>query len=48
VVRPADQGPELAAMVERESATIPGNAPRVAMRRPVSAAAPGAQPKGEA
>jgi GNAT superfamily N-acetyltransferase len=30
---PADQGPELTALVERESATIPCDAPRVAMRR---------------
>jgi GNAT superfamily N-acetyltransferase len=33
IVRPADQGPELAVLVRREAATIPGNAPRVAMRR---------------
>jgi GNAT superfamily N-acetyltransferase len=36
VVDPADQGPELAALVRRESATIPSDAPRVAMRRPAS------------
>jgi hypothetical protein len=36
VVGPADQGPELAALVSREADTIPSNAPRVAMRRPVS------------
>ena len=33
IVDPAEQGPELAALVSRESATIPGDAPRVAMRR---------------
>jgi GNAT superfamily N-acetyltransferase len=33
VVAPADQGPELAALVHREALTIPGNAARVAMRR---------------
>jgi GNAT superfamily N-acetyltransferase len=36
VVEPAHQGPELAAIVRRESATIPSNARRVAMRRPVT------------
>jgi GNAT superfamily N-acetyltransferase len=36
VVEPADQGPELAAVVRREAVTIPGDAPRVAMRRPVA------------
>jgi len=36
VVKPAHQGPELAAIVRRESATIPSDAPRVAMRRPVT------------
>ena len=36
VVEPAHQGPELAAIVRRESATIPSDAPRVAMRRPVT------------
>jgi hypothetical protein len=35
IVEPADQGPELAALVRREAATIPSNAPRVAMRRPL-------------
>jgi GNAT superfamily N-acetyltransferase len=34
-VEPRDQGPELAALVGREAATIPSNAPRVAMRRPL-------------
>jgi GNAT superfamily N-acetyltransferase len=34
IVEPADQGPELAAVVRREFATIPSAAPRVAMRRP--------------
>jgi GNAT superfamily N-acetyltransferase len=34
-VEPPDQGPELAALVGREAATIPSNAPRVAMRRPL-------------
>jgi GNAT superfamily N-acetyltransferase len=33
IVEPADQGPELAALVSRESATILSDAPRVAMRR---------------
>jgi GNAT superfamily N-acetyltransferase len=33
VVEPADQGPELAALVAEEAARIPGEAPRVAMRR---------------
>jgi ketosteroid isomerase-like protein/GNAT superfamily N-acetyltransferase len=33
VVEPADQGPELAALVAREAVAIPGDAPRVAMRR---------------
>jgi GNAT superfamily N-acetyltransferase len=33
VVEPADQGPELAALVREEAARIPGDAPRVAMRR---------------
>jgi GNAT superfamily N-acetyltransferase len=32
----ADQGPELAALVAREATTIPGAAPRVAMRRSLS------------
>jgi GNAT superfamily N-acetyltransferase len=35
VVEPADQGPELAALVAREAGAIPGAAPRVAMRRRV-------------
>jgi GNAT superfamily N-acetyltransferase len=35
VLDPADQGPELAALVAHEAATIPGDAPRVAMRRPL-------------
>ena len=33
VVEPADQGPELAALVREETVRIPGDAPRVAMRR---------------
>ena len=33
VIEPADQGPELAALVREEAARIPGDAPRVAMRR---------------
>lgn len=33
VVEPADQGPELAALVCREAERIPGDTPRVAMRR---------------
>jgi GNAT superfamily N-acetyltransferase len=36
VVEPGRQGPELAAIVRRESAMIPSDAPRVAMRRPVT------------
>ena len=36
VVEPADQGPELAALVRHEAAAIPGDAPRVAMRRAIS------------
>ena len=36
VVEPADQGPELAALVRHEAGTIPGDAPRVAMRREIS------------
>jgi GNAT superfamily N-acetyltransferase len=36
IVEAPDQGPELAALVERESATIPSAAPRVAMRRPLA------------
>lgn len=35
VVAPADQGPELAALVAEEAHRIPGKAPRVAMRRAV-------------
>jgi GNAT superfamily N-acetyltransferase len=35
IVEPRGQGPELAALVRREAATIPSNAPRVAMRRPL-------------
>jgi GNAT superfamily N-acetyltransferase len=34
VVEPGDQGSELAALVRHEAAAIPGDAPRVAMRRP--------------
>ncbi|HEX6620132.1 MAG TPA: GNAT family N-acetyltransferase [Solirubrobacteraceae bacterium] len=34
-VAPDDQGPELAALVADEAERIPGDAPRVAMRRPV-------------
>lgn len=37
VLEPADQGPELAARVRQEAATIPGDAARVAMRRATSA-----------
>jgi len=37
-VDPGDHGPELAALVAREAASIPGDAPRVAMRRPLSLA----------
>jgi GNAT superfamily N-acetyltransferase len=35
VMVPADQGPELAALVAEEAERIPGDAPRVAMRRPI-------------
>jgi hypothetical protein len=35
VVPPADQGPQLAALVAEEAERIPGDAPRVAMRRGV-------------
>jgi GNAT superfamily N-acetyltransferase len=35
VVEPEDQGPELAALVAEEAERIPGEAPRVAMRRAV-------------
>ena len=35
IVDPAEQEPQLAALVSRESATIPSDAPRVAMRRSV-------------
>jgi GNAT superfamily N-acetyltransferase len=35
VVEPADQGPELAALVAEEAERIPGDAARVAMRRAV-------------
>lgn len=38
VVEPAHQGPELAALVAQEAATIPGRAARVAMRRRLVAA----------
>jgi hypothetical protein len=34
VVEPAEQAPELAALVRHEAAAIPGDALRVAMRRP--------------
>ena len=40
-VDPADQGPELAALVAREAARIPGDAPRVAMRRGLGSKSPG-------
>jgi hypothetical protein len=40
VVGPADQGPELAALVAREAVSIPGDAPRVAMRRLTGSASP--------
>ena len=36
VLRPAEQGPELRARVEREARSIPSDAARVAMRRPIS------------
>jgi GNAT superfamily N-acetyltransferase len=35
VIAPAEQGPELAALVVEEAERIPGDAPRVAMRRAV-------------
>src|SRR4051794_9303728 len=38
VVAPADQGPELRALVAHEATAIPGDAPRVAMRRAVAPA----------
>lgn len=34
VLGPAEQGPELRALIEREASLIPGDAARVAMRRP--------------
>jgi GNAT superfamily N-acetyltransferase len=34
VLEPADQGPELRRLIEHEATAIPGDAPRVAMRRP--------------
>ncbi len=37
VVEPADQGPQLRALVAHEAASIPSDAPRVAMRRSSSA-----------
>jgi GNAT superfamily N-acetyltransferase len=37
VVDPSDQGPELAALAAREAYLIPGDAPRVAMRRSLRA-----------
>jgi GNAT superfamily N-acetyltransferase len=36
IVEPRDQGPELAGVVARETRSIPGRAPRVAMRRPLT------------
>ncbi|MGH3991445.1 MAG: GNAT family N-acetyltransferase [Pseudonocardiaceae bacterium] len=36
VVEPGEQGPELAALVDREAVSIPGDAHRVAMQRPLS------------
>jgi GNAT superfamily N-acetyltransferase len=41
VVEPDEQGPQLAALVERELEAIPGDAPRVAMRRSLRGAGPG-------
>ncbi len=38
VVEPTDQGPALRAIVAHEAVTIPGDAPRVAMRLPLAAA----------
>jgi GNAT superfamily N-acetyltransferase len=35
VIGPSDQGPELRALIEHETSSIPTDAPRVAMRRPV-------------
>ena len=35
VLGPADQGPELRGLIERETSSIPGDAARVAMRRPI-------------
>jgi GNAT superfamily N-acetyltransferase len=36
ILEPPDQGPELAVVVAHETRTIPGRAPRVAMRRPLT------------
>jgi GNAT superfamily N-acetyltransferase len=36
IVEPPDQGPELAVVVARETRSIPGRLPRVAMRRPLT------------
>jgi GNAT superfamily N-acetyltransferase len=36
IVEPPDQAPELAAVVARETRSIPGRAPRVAMQRPLN------------
>jgi hypothetical protein len=33
LIEPPDMGPELRALIERETSTIPRDAPRVAMRR---------------
>ncbi len=41
IVDPAEQGPELAALVSRESTTIPSDAPRVAMQLFSRKATPG-------
>lgn len=35
IIESADQGPELRKLIDEEAATIPGDAGRVAMRRPV-------------
>jgi len=40
VLGPAEQGPELRARVEREASSIPSDAARVAMRRPIGLSGP--------
>lgn len=40
VLEPADRGPELRALMEREASSIPSDAARVAMRRPTRCSLP--------